>query len=103
MKNCEPLVFLPELAMPGNVSGRGLREACEHTEKALLGVLELKVLVVELGAVDGLAASAIALGEVTTLDHKVLDDAVEDGALVAKALFARGQSTEVLGRLDTML
>jgi len=40
-------------------------------------VLELEVLVGELLAVDGLAASTITSGEVTTLDHEVLDDTVE--------------------------
>lgn len=91
-------------------------------------------LVVKLGAVDGLATSAIALGKVTTLqfsnvllascasqdvvihfararataylDHELLDDAVEDGALVvqrlarlADALLTSAEGAEVLGRL----
>jgi hypothetical protein len=41
-------------------------------------VLQLKVFVFELGAVDGLAASAIASREVAALDHELLDNAVED-------------------------
>lgn len=48
-----------------------------HTKEALLAVLKLEVLIGELGAVDGLATSAIALGEVTTLNHEVLDDTVK--------------------------
>jgi hypothetical protein len=63
-------------------------------------------LVVELVAVDRLAAGAIASSKVTTLDHELLDDAVEDGALVVQrlsglsnALLARAESAEVLGRL----
>jgi hypothetical protein len=64
-------------------------------------VLQLEVLVGELVAVDGLAASAVALGEVTTLDHEVLDDTVERGALVTKALLASSKSSEVLGSLLT--
>ena len=43
-----------------------------------------------------LAASAVMVGKVTTLDHKVWDDAVEAGTLVAKALLASAQGTEVL-------
>jgi hypothetical protein len=43
-----------------------------HGQDALLGVLELEVLVLELGTIDGLATSAVALGEVTALDHEVL-------------------------------
>jgi hypothetical protein len=46
-----------------------------------------------------LATGAVALGEVTALDHELLDDTVEGGALVAEALLAGGQSAEVLGRL----
>jgi len=73
----------------------------ERTEKTLLAVLQLEVLVGELVAVDGLAASAVALGEVTTLDHEVLDDTVEGGTLVTKALLAGSKSSEVLGSLMT--
>ena len=47
----------------------------------------------------GLATSAVTLGEVTTLDHKVLDDTVERRALVTETLLASSQSTEVLSGL----
>lgn len=63
-------------------------------------------LVLKLCAVDRLAACTIALGEVTALNHELLDDAVEDGALVmqglaglAQALLAGAEAAEVLGRL----
>lgn len=46
-----------------------------------------------------LATGAVALGKVAALDHKVLDDAVEARPLIAKALLARGERAEVLGRL----
>lgn len=58
-------------------------------------MLELEVLVSELLAVDGLAAGTVAAGKVTTLAHEVGDDAVEGAALVAEALLAGAQSTEV--------
>jgi len=48
-------------------------------------------------AVDGLATSAVATGEVTTLEHKVGDDTVELGAGVTEALLASAESAEVLG------
>lgn len=104
MKNCEPFVFLPELAMPGKRSVNGERASVRaleivHTEKTLLGVLQLEVLIVKLGAVNGLSSSAVTLREVTTLDHEVLDDTVEGRVLVSKALLARAESSEVLGRL----
>ncbi len=77
-----------------------------HGEKARTGVLELEVLIGELGAVDGLAADASAVGEVTALEHEVGDNTVEDGALVVErlaalggALLAGAQSTEVLNSL----
>lgn len=70
-----------------------------HAENALLGVLELEVLVGELLSVDGLSTSSIAVGEVTTLDHEVLDDTVEGRALISEALLAGSQSAEVLSGL----
>jgi hypothetical protein len=84
-----------------------------RTQETLLGVAELEVLILELVAVDGLATSAcqqrlnfesfivryeiertVVVGEVTTLDHEVLDDTVEGRALVSEALLASGQSAE---------
>lgn len=43
--------------------------------------------------------SYVATGEVTTLEHELGDDAVEDGVLVAKALLAGAEGTEVLSGL----
>lgn len=67
---------------------------------------QLKVLVVKLLAVDGLAAGTVARRKVTTLDHELLDHTVKAGALVVKGLaalsnplLARTQGAEVLGRL----
>lgn len=51
----------------------------------------------------GLAAGTIALGEVTTLDHEVLDDTVESRPLIPEALLASSQSAEVLSRLGHRL
>ena len=64
----------------------GVGTSVGHREEAGASVLELEVLILELGAVDGLATSAVALGEVTTLEHEVLDDAVEGRALVVEGL-----------------
>lgn len=55
-------------------------------------MLELEVLIRKLLSVDGLATSSVSVGEVTTLDHELLDDTVEGRALVAIALLASSQS-----------
>merc|ERR1740138_783017 len=84
----------------------GVRASVGHGKDAFAGVLELEVLVLELFAVDGFAASAGAVGEVAALEHELRDDAVELGALVGKrlaglahALLARAERSEVLNRL----
>lgn len=51
----------------------------------------------------GLATGTIALGEVTALDHELLDDSVESRSLVTKALLAGRQSSEVLSGLGNGL
>lgn len=45
----------------------------------------------------------IAIGEVTTLDHELLNDSVESRSLITKALFPCAQSTEVLSSLGDCL
>lgn len=47
-----------------------------------------------------LSTSTIATGEVSTLNHKGLDDAVEGGALVAKALLSGRESPDVESRVS---
>ena len=41
----------------------------------------------------------IATGEIASLDHELLDNAVEGGALVAEALLAGSEGAEVLSSL----
>lgn len=65
---------------------RTVRTSIGHGEEAWDGVLLLEVLISELLAVDGLTTSAVAAGEVTTLDHELGDNAVESTALVVKGL-----------------
>lgn len=45
----------------------------------------------------------ITIGEVTTLDHELLDDSVESRSLVTEAFFPCAQSTEVLSGLGDRL
>jgi len=82
------------------------RTSISHRQHERLGVLQLEVLISELLAIDALATSAVSAGEVASLAHKILDNAVEARALVVKglaglahALFASAQCTEVFGRL----
>ena len=63
------------------------------------GVLQTKVLVLKLVAIDGLSSGSVPSGEVASLTHEVGDDTVEAGALVAEALLSSAQGTEVLGSL----
>jgi len=72
-----------------------------HAQLASLGVLDIKVLIGELGTVDGDSAGAVAVGEVTTLSHEVRDDSVERAALVGVLLsvIASAEGTEVLSGL----
>lgn len=71
-----------------------------HAQQALLGVLQLEVFIFKLVPVDGFAASPITLGEITTLNHEVLDDAVERRPFVAEAFGARSEDSEILGGLE---
>ena len=67
-------------------------------------MLQLKVLILELFAVDGFPSGTVAFGKVTTLDHEPLNHTMEAGAFegeglagLASALLARAECTEVLG------
>ena len=49
----------------------------------------------ELLAIDGLATSTIAPGEVTSLQHELRNDTVETGTLISKAMLACAKLSEV--------
>jgi len=70
-----------------------------HGGKSWLGVLSGEVLIGELLTVDGLATSAVATGEVTSLEHELRDNAVEGRASVSETLLAGAESAEVLSSL----
>ena len=80
------------------------RTSISHAEEERAVVLEIKVLILKLLAIDTLASGAVARGEVTTLDHERYDDSVEARALVVEgnpglaiALLARAETSEVVG------
>ena len=67
-----------------------------HAEHSWLGVLQFEVLVLEFRTVYALAASAVPIREVPTLDHKALDDSMEARPLKAKAFLASCKRPEVV-------
>jgi len=77
----------------------GVGASISHGQVSGSGVLQLEVLITELLTIDGFAASAVVVGEVSSLTHEVGDDAVEGGTLVSKALLSGTKSTEVLSGL----
>ena len=66
----------------------------QAADARVLATLAGEGLVGELVAVDGLAAGAVVVGEVATLAHEALDDAVEAGTLVAEALLTWSEKEE---------
>jgi len=77
----------------------GVGASISHRHDARASVLQLEVLISKLAAIDGLATSAIVVGEVATLAHEVGDDAVENATLVTKALLSCAEGTEILSSL----
>ena len=75
----------------------GVGSSVGHGEEEGAIVLKLKVLVVELVSVDGDSSSSVVVGEVTSLEHKVGDDTMEDRSLVAQSLGARLESCKSWG------
>lgn len=109
MKNCEPFVFLPALAIervPFFVclswkfsSKTGCNEAISFSAPPRETDVEYVLLTLELLAIDGLSTGTVAAGEVATLKHEVGDDTVERGTLVTETVLAGGELTEVTGSL----
>lgn len=60
---------------------------------------QLEVLVFKSRAVDGFAAGAVMVGEITALAHEVRYDPVEAASLVTKASLSGAESAEILRRL----
>uniref|UniRef100_A0A8C7H9Z7 Uncharacterized protein n=1 Tax=Oncorhynchus kisutch TaxID=8019 RepID=A0A8C7H9Z7_ONCKI len=70
--------------------------SCTGTCLTCSSVFEDKVLILKLSPVDGLAPSAIVVGEVSSLTHELWDDTVETAAFEAKAFLMCAQAEEVL-------
>lgn len=77
----------------------GVRTSIGHRQQTRLVMSLGEVLIRESSTVDGLSSSTIKVGEVTTLEHEVGNDSVEDGVGIAVALFTSSESSEVLSSL----
>ena len=84
----------------------GVLARIRHREEPRTQMPVLEILILELGAVDGVAAGPIHLGDVAALTHEAGNDPVENAALVVKGLsefpdarLARAELSEILGCL----
>jgi hypothetical protein len=99
MKNWDPLVFLPALAMdrrPGSSCTR--LKFSSKGERKLTNVLQIKALGIstfEFLAIDGPSTGAVAPGEITALKHELGDHTVEAGTRIAETVLASRQFSEV--------
>lgn len=59
-------------------------------------VLEDEVFIIKLLPVDGFAAGAVVVGEVSGLAHELGDDAVEAAAFEAKSFLVGAEAAEIL-------
>lgn len=57
---------------------------------------QLKVLVLESGAINGFSTGTIVVGEITTLTHEIRNHPVETATFVAKALLSGTKRAEIL-------
>ena len=79
----------------------GVGTGVGHGEQASFVVLAVEVLIGELVAVDRDSTSAVMVGEVTALGHEVVDNSVENAALVGifLAIVTSAEGSEVLSGL----
>lgn len=61
-------------------------------------MLQVEVLIGEFVAIDRFSASAIVIGEITTLTHESRDYPMKRRSSVSETLLAGAQCTEVLSR-----
>jgi hypothetical protein len=87
--------------------GQHTRTSIGHGQQEGFVMLERKIFVLKLFAVNRFTSSAIVRREITTLAHELFDHSVEGGILVIQRLFgharfsllASAEGTEILGGL----
>lgn len=77
----------------------GVFASIGHTQQVWTIMLLDEVFILELGAVDGFTAGAVATGEITALKHELGDDTMEAGTAVAETLLSGAKSAKVFGSL----
>lgn len=63
-----------------------VRSGIGHGHPARTVMSNLKVLILKAGSINATTTSTISIGKITTLDHEVINDTVEDATLVAQLL-----------------
>ena len=106
MKNCDPLVFFPELAIdkrPGlecliwKFSSTITRQNFSPFIVPFYWFHKDERLTRELLAVNRPAASPISSREVPSLEHKLRDHTMETGSFVSESVLARCEFSKVTG------
>jgi len=69
-----------------------------HWKDTWTSVFQLEILIFELRSINGLSASAIMIGEISSLTHEIRNDSVEGASLVAESLFTGAQGSEIFSR-----
>lgn len=76
-----------------------------HRKQTSFGVFSLEGFVFEFLTIDGFSSSSIFMSEITTLEHEILDETMENGVLIVERLALRtnplltsAESTEILCR-----
>ena len=100
MKNCEPFVFLPALAIDKSPGLACLSAKFSSSKTRSLEVLEARRwrrtdLTIKMFPVDGLPSRTVTLGEVATLKNEVGNDTMKAATCVAKAMFTGSEFPEI--------
>ena len=75
-----------------------MRSGIGHAQNAGTGVFQGEVFVFKLHAINWFATSAIVIGEVSSLAHKLRYDAVKTRSFVAEAFFSGTKGPKVFRR-----
>ena len=68
------------------LGGVGVGASVGHGQQVRFGEGHHEILIFEFATIDGITARAISFGDVATLSHEIVDDAMESSSLVAERL-----------------